>query len=127
MDLFSRSFLTNASAAYTALQGNLAATQTPDDTISKLVDRLEHAHQSEDRRASLLALKALARDCKRDVGRQAFDALLTVLNNGVQEDVEVAKACLETLTLLCESDEVDIEGEPPKVSLISLSLCPFIG
>jgi hypothetical protein len=64
LDLFSRSLLSNASAAYTALQGNLAATQNANDTISKLVDRLDNAPLMEDRRASLLSLKALARDWK---------------------------------------------------------------
>lgn len=64
LDLFSRSILSNASAAYTALQGNLAATQTANDTIDKLVDRLQNGQLMEDRRASLLGLKALARDWK---------------------------------------------------------------
>ncbi|CDZ98747.1 protein transporter [Phaffia rhodozyma] len=107
MDLFSRSFLTNATAAYSALQGNLAATQTPNDTITKLVDRLANATLAEDRRASLLALKALARDLKQDVGFQAFDQIKQVLTSpDVHQDIEIAKACLETLTLLCESDDV---------------------
>lgn len=77
LDLFSRSLLSNASSVYTALQGNLGATQTAQDTISKLVKRVDaepalsgqggegEGVTIEERRASLLSLKALARDWKK--------------------------------------------------------------
>lgn len=69
LDLFSRSLLSNASSVYTALQGNLGATQTAQDTIRKLVVKIDESQAGEavtveERRASLLSLKALGRDWK---------------------------------------------------------------
>lgn len=64
LDVFSRSLFSKANEAYTALQGNLAVSQTADGAIVKLVDRIATSPLMEERRASLLSLKALARDWK---------------------------------------------------------------
>jgi hypothetical protein len=65
-DMFSRSLISNASSVYTTLQGNLGATQTAQDTIDKLVRKInEEGVPVEERRAGVLSLKALARDWKQ--------------------------------------------------------------
>ncbi|KAL7413626.1 p115 like vesicle tethering protein [Mrakia frigida] len=117
LDLFSRSLLSNASSVYTALQGNLGATQTAQDTIRKLVVKIDESQAGEavtveERRASLLSLKALGRDWKEDVALQAFPSLLTILQRDAPNDVETAKATLETLIILCETDLIEEEGQP---------------
>ena len=65
-DMFSRSLISNASSVYTTLQGNLGATQTAQDTIDKLVRKInEEGVPTDERRAGVLSLKALARDWKQ--------------------------------------------------------------
>lgn len=41
----------------------------------------------------------------QDVGQAALPILLTMLERDAPEDMETAKAVLETLNLLCEVDE----------------------
>lgn len=61
----------------------------------------------EDRRAALLGIKGLSRDWKSEVGARALPILLGVLEEDAPEDVEIAKAVVETFSLLCEVEEVD--------------------
>ncbi|GAA6001670.1 hypothetical protein JCM10207_002257 [Rhodosporidiobolus poonsookiae] len=92
---------------------SLATASTPQSatgTIDKLCDRLLNAQQLEDRKAALLGLKGLSRDWKSDVGSRALPILLGVLEEDATQDVEMAKAVVETLSLLCEVEEVD--GRP---------------
>ncbi|KAG1836308.1 hypothetical protein F4604DRAFT_703773 [Suillus subluteus] len=89
------------SQTYIALRGPTSAPQSAQDTIAKLSDRLSPSTLLADRRAAVLALKGLARDCKEDVGERALPSLLEVLQN----DAEIAKAVLETITQLCEPDD----------------------
>ncbi|GAA5899956.1 hypothetical protein JCM6882_007011 [Rhodosporidiobolus microsporus] len=84
--------------------------QSSTATIDKLCDRLLNGQQLEDRRAALLGLKGLSRDWKSDVGSRALPVLLGVLEEDAKEDLEMAKAVVETLSLLCEVEEVD--GRP---------------
>ncbi|ORY56205.1 p115 like vesicle tethering protein [Leucosporidium creatinivorum] len=95
--------------SYGALSAG-AQPQSPADTIDKLCDRLLNGSQLEDRRAALLGLKGLSRDWKTEVGSRALPILLGVLQEDAPEDVEIAKAVVETLSLLCEVEEV--EGRP---------------
>ncbi|KAG1836807.1 p115 like vesicle tethering protein [Suillus subalutaceus] len=81
------------------------APQSAQDTIAKLSDRLSPSTLLADRRAAVLALKGLARDCKEDVGERALPGLLEVLQNDAEIDAEIAKAVLETITQLCEPDD----------------------
>src|SRR4051812_20825443 len=54
------------SKGYTAIVGSTTGpAQTLDDTVSKLTDRLASATLAEDRRASVLALKGLAKDYRK--------------------------------------------------------------
>ncbi|SCV68561.1 BQ2448_682 [Microbotryum intermedium] len=84
-----------------------AQQQSPLETIDKLCDRLLNGSQLEDRRAALLGLKGLSRDWKSVVGQRALPILLGVLEEDAPEDVEMAKAVVETVSLLCEVEEVD--------------------
>ncbi|SCZ90568.1 BZ3500_MvSof-1268-A1-R1_Chr1-3g02071 [Microbotryum saponariae] len=84
-----------------------ATQQSPQETIDKLCDRLLNGTHLEDRRAALLGLKGLSRDWKSEVGQRALPILLGVLEEDAPEDVEMAKAVVETLSLLCEVEEVD--------------------
>jgi hypothetical protein len=93
------------SQTYVALRGPTGAPQTPADTIGRLADRLSPATLLADRRAAVLALKGLARDCKYDVGDRALPGLLEVLSNDAEIDAEIGKAVLETLTVLCDGEE----------------------
>ncbi|GAA5870110.1 hypothetical protein JCM3774_002595 [Rhodotorula dairenensis] len=96
-------------AGYNSLQASTQP-QSATATIDKLCERLLNSQQREDRRAALLALKGLSRDWKSEVGSQALPILLGVLEDDAAEDTEMAKAVVETLSLLCEVEEVD--GRP---------------
>jgi intracellular protein transport protein USO1 len=90
-----------------ALRGPTGAPQTPAETIARLSDRLSPATLLADRRAAVFALKGLSRDCKQDVGERALPGLLEVLVNDAELDVDIAKAVLDTLNILCEAEERD--------------------
>ena len=88
-----------------ALRGPTGQPQSASDTISRLADRLSPSTLLADRRAAVLALKGLARDCKADVAELALSGLLEVLQNDADVDADIGKAVLETLLVLCEVDE----------------------
>jgi hypothetical protein len=92
------------SQTYVALRGPAGVPQTPTDTIGRLADRLSPATLLADRRAAVFSLKGLARDCKQDVGERALSGLLQVLYDDAEVDADIAKAALETLTLLCDTE-----------------------
>lgn len=46
-------------------------------------------------------------DNSQEVGERALPILLGVLQEDAPEDLEIAKAVVETLSLLCEVEEVD--------------------
>ncbi|KAJ3748406.1 p115 like vesicle tethering protein [Lentinula detonsa] len=93
------------SQTYVALRGPTGAPQTATDTVGRLSDRLQPATLLADRRAAVLALKGLARDCKQDVGSLALPGLLQVLYNDAEVDSDIGKAVLETLNILCEVED----------------------
>ncbi|KAF5387223.1 hypothetical protein D9757_006830 [Collybiopsis confluens] len=97
MDFFSQT--------YVALRGPTGAPQTATDTVGKLSDRLQPATLLADRRAAVLALKGLARDCKQDIGALSLPGLLQVLYNDAEVDPDIGKAVLETLNLLCDVED----------------------
>ncbi|BGP36921.1 Vesicle-mediated ER to Golgi transport protein [Rhodotorula kratochvilovae] len=94
---------------YGALQAS-AQPQSATTTIDRLCDRILQGDSREDRRAALLGLKGLSRDWKTEVGSRALPILLGVLEEDAAEDTEMAKAVVETLSLLCEVEEHD--GRP---------------
>ncbi|KAJ8495910.1 hypothetical protein ONZ45_g12657 [Pleurotus djamor] len=93
------------SQTYVALRGPTGAPQTPDETIARLSDRLSPATLLADRRAAVLALKGLCRDWKHDVGQRALGGLLQVLENDAEVDADIGKAALETLHVLCDTED----------------------
>lgn len=93
------------SQTYVALRGPTGAPQTAADTIGRLSDRLSPATLLADRRAAVLSLKGLARDCKAEVGERALSGLLEVLYNDAEVDSDIGKAVLETLNLLCDVED----------------------
>lgn len=64
-----------------------------------------------DRRAAVLALKGLSRDCKEDVGNSALQGLLDVLANDAEVDADIGKAVLETLNILCDTEDTTPGGK----------------
>lgn len=88
-----------------ALRGPTGQPQSAADTIARLADRLSPSTLLADRRAAVLALKGLSRDCKADVGERALPGLVDVLQNDAEVDADIGKAVLETLIILCEVDE----------------------
>ena len=92
-----------------ALRGPGEQQPNPQDTVSRLADRLAQSTQLEDRRAALFALRGLSRDYRDEVSHHALDAILSVLDGDAQVDPEVAKAVLQTLNTLVEVDG-SIEG-----------------
>ncbi|KAJ2928615.1 hypothetical protein H1R20_g8454, partial [Candolleomyces eurysporus] len=99
------------SQTYVALRGPTGQVQTPADTISRLVDRLSPATLLPDRRAAVLALKGLSRDCKEDVGEKALPGLIEVLANDAEVDADIGKAVLETLHALCDAEDSTPNGK----------------
>ncbi|KAJ3852008.1 p115 like vesicle tethering protein [Lentinula lateritia] len=93
------------SQTYVALRGPTGAPQTASDTIGRLSDRLQPATLLADRRAAVLALKGLSRDCKQDIGNLALPGLIQVLYNDAEVDPEIGKAVLETLNILCDVED----------------------
>lgn len=96
MDFFSK--------GYTALRGPQGEPQTALDTIIKLTDRLTQSTLISDRRAAVLGLKGLSRDCKADVGQYALESLLSLLDTDAKDDADTGKVILETLLVLCKVD-----------------------
>jgi intracellular protein transport protein USO1 len=99
------------SQTYVALRGPTGTPQTPEDTIARLSDRLSPATLLGDRRAAVLALKGLARDCKQEVGDRALPGLLEVLSNDAEVDADIGKAVLETINLLCDDEDTTPNGK----------------
>jgi intracellular protein transport protein USO1 len=93
------------SQTYVALRGPTGAPQTAADTIGRLSDRLSPATLLADRRAAVLSLKGLARDCKQEVGDLTLPGLLEVLSNDADIDADIGKAVLETLNILCDAED----------------------
>ncbi|KJA28783.1 hypothetical protein HYPSUDRAFT_33135 [Hypholoma sublateritium FD-334 SS-4] len=93
------------SQTYVALRGPTGAPQTPTDTIGRLSDRLSPAALLADRRAAVLALKGLSRDCKQEVGERSLSGLLESLQNDAEVDADIGKAILETLDILCQTED----------------------
>ncbi|KAJ3027203.1 UNVERIFIED_CONTAM: hypothetical protein HDU68_004253 [Siphonaria sp. JEL0065] len=77
---------------------------TGPETVDKLVDRAMNATLLEDRRAAVLGLKAMSRDFRLHVGTKGIPVLVHVLKSD-RMDVEIIKAALETLNILCSIDE----------------------
>ncbi|KAK9452747.1 p115 like vesicle tethering protein [Dipodascopsis uninucleata] len=78
---------------------NQHATSTPDQTITKLCDRLSSSESSESRRAAVFGLKGLSRDYRESVVSGGIRGLIGVLQRD-GEDSETIRATLETILIL---------------------------
>ncbi|KAN0137791.1 Uso1 / p115 like vesicle tethering protein, head region domain containing protein [Lactarius tabidus] len=88
---------------YTALRGPTGVEQTPADTITRISDRLSPSTLLSDRRAAVLSLKGLARDHKQLVGVHALPGLLGIIQSDADDDPEIGRAAIETVTILCDT------------------------
>lgn len=105
------------SQTYNALRGPTGAPQIPSETIRKLADRLSQETLLSDRRAAVLSLKGLSKDCKAEVGEISLFGLLDVLDKDSDIDADITKAVLETLTVLCDvNDDSDVAPTSPGTS-----------
>jgi intracellular protein transport protein USO1 len=95
---------------YTALRGPTGIEQTPADTITRLSDRLSPSTLLADRRAAVLSLKGLARGHKQLIGVHALRGLLRVIQTDADIDPDIGRAAIETVTILCQSDEPESSG-----------------
>ncbi|KAI9858130.1 MAG: hypothetical protein M1824_004450 [Vezdaea acicularis] len=86
------------------LQGQAPAKQTATDTINTLSARLSTATLLEDRRAAIQGLRSFARAYPASVASGALRNLIVCLSKD-SEDVDTAKAILETLLMLFRPDE----------------------
>ncbi|KAI8910647.1 p115 like vesicle tethering protein [Powellomyces hirtus] len=102
-------------SGYSALRGDKGAEQTGAETVHKLCDRVQSSTLLEDRRAAVLGLKGLARDWKLDVGTRGMPVLINVLRND-RMDVDIVKASMETLNILCTHEKGSGEHSPTKTS-----------
>ncbi|KAJ3376765.1 Vesicle-mediated ER to Golgi transport protein, partial [Lobulomyces angularis] len=93
-------------SGYNAIRGDKGETQDGVEVINKIVDRISNSTLLEDRRASVLTLKGLAKDWKLDVGTKAMNCLINVLKTD-RMDVDIINASLETLNFLFSKDDDD--------------------
>ncbi len=78
------------------------------DTIERLVDRLANATMLEDRRDACRALKAMSRKFRVEVGAQALDRMVEVLEAD-RADEDIVGYALECLCNICSPDEFEEE------------------
>jgi len=88
---------------YTALRGPTGVQQTPEDTITRLSDRLSPSSLLADRRAAVFSLKGLARAHKQLVGIHALRGLLGIIQNDADVDPDIGRAAIETVIILCDT------------------------
>ncbi|KAG0318818.1 hypothetical protein BGZ99_005440 [Dissophora globulifera] len=86
-----------------ALRGQKGQHQAGSETIDRLCERIEYGTLVEDRRSAVLALRACSREHKRDIGSRGVSVLCKVLRQDSM-DLDITKAVLETLTVLCQAD-----------------------
>ncbi|KAH8110425.1 hypothetical protein DFH11DRAFT_1621277 [Phellopilus nigrolimitatus] len=107
------------SQTYNALRGPTGAPQSALEAIQRLSGRLSPSTLLADRRAAVLSLKGLSRDCKADVGAHALTGLLEVLENDAEIDADIGKAVLETLNILCDVREASPSAESKALGLMN--------
>lgn len=80
---------------------------SPEDVVSKLADTISFATLLEDRRAAVLALRGLAKDCPLAVGTKAMAGLVAVLGTDARDPV-IVRAAIETLAAVCTASLDDL-------------------
>ncbi|KAF9562533.1 hypothetical protein EC968_005203 [Mortierella alpina] len=85
------------------LRGQKGQPQTGSETVDRLCERIQHGTLLEDRRAAVQALRSCSREHKRDIGTRGVLVLCKVLQQDAM-DIDICKAVLETLTVLCQAE-----------------------
>ena len=78
------------------------------ETIERLVDRLSNATLLDDRRDSCRALKAMSKKFRVEVGVQALEPMISVLQTD-RADEEILGYALDTLCNVCSPEEFEEE------------------
>uniref|UniRef100_A0A3Q3FR34 General vesicular transport factor p115 n=1 Tax=Labrus bergylta TaxID=56723 RepID=A0A3Q3FR34_9LABR len=96
------------------VMGGQAAGPQPSgaDTIQKLCDRVASSTLLEDRRDAVRALKSLSKKYRMEVGTQAMDHLINILQTD-RSDSEILGYALDTLYNLICNDEEEEQGISP--------------
>ncbi len=105
MDLF-RTMLGGASGSGDS--SSSSGGRSSAETIERLVERLTNATLLEDRRDACRALRAMSRKFRVEVGAQALDLMLEVLEND-RQDEEIVGYALDCLCNICSPDEFEEE------------------
>jgi len=103
MEIFRGSFVSVFGASESANKGPSSA-----DTIERLVERLRCANLLEDRRDTCRALKAMSRKFRTEVGVQALDDMVEILDKD-RTDEEALSYALDTLSNICSPEEFEEE------------------
>ncbi len=106
MELF-RSVLSGASGDPSG-SGRPGSGPSSAETIERLVERLGNATLLDDRRDACRALKAMSRKFRLEVGAQALDLMLEVLEAD-RQDEEIVGYALDCLCNVCSPDEFEEE------------------
>ncbi|KAK2156644.1 hypothetical protein LSH36_208g03024 [Paralvinella palmiformis] len=82
-------------------------------TVERLCDRVQSSTLLEDRRDAVRALKSLSKKYCLEVGSQAMEILISVLQTD-RNDTEIVGYAVETLTNVMCNEPYEEEDEPPR-------------
>ncbi|XP_075888626.1 general vesicular transport factor p115 isoform X2 [Nelusetta ayraudi] len=111
---------------FRGVMGGQAAGPQPSgaETIQKLCDRVASSTLLEDRRDAVRALKSLSKKYRMEVGAQAMDHLINILQTD-RSDSEILGYALDTLyNIICNDEEeeqdavtpISVAGKPKSIS-----------
>ncbi|XP_029950244.1 general vesicular transport factor p115 isoform X5 [Salarias fasciatus] len=101
---------------FRGVMGGQAAGPQPSgaETIQKLCDRVASSTLLEDRRDAVRALKSLSKKYRMEVGTQAMDHLITILQTD-RSDSEIVGYALDTLyNIICNDEEEEQDENAQK-------------
>ncbi|XP_072319357.1 general vesicular transport factor p115 isoform X2 [Eucyclogobius newberryi] len=101
---------------FRGVMGGQAAGPQPSgaETIQKLCDRVASSTLLDDRRDAVRALKSLSKKYRMEVGTQAMDHLINILQTD-RSDSEIVGYALDTLyNLICNDEEEEQDAVSPK-------------
>ncbi|XP_030268636.1 general vesicular transport factor p115 isoform X5 [Sparus aurata] len=108
---------------FRGVMGGQAAGPQPSgaETIQKLCDRVASSTLLEDRRDAVRALKSLSKKYRMEVGTQAMDHLINILQTD-RSDSEILGYALDTLyNIICNDEEEEQDESEDAVTPISVS------
>ncbi|XP_075888644.1 general vesicular transport factor p115 isoform X4 [Nelusetta ayraudi] len=108
---------------FRGVMGGQAAGPQPSgaETIQKLCDRVASSTLLEDRRDAVRALKSLSKKYRMEVGAQAMDHLINILQTD-RSDSEILGYALDTLyNIICNDEEEEQDESEDAVTPISVA------